>query len=759
MSKFEVKNSSKKYIELDVQGMTCASCARRIEKKLNKLDGVVASVNYATERASVHYDTPIETADLVSTVEAAGYSATVPSLETAQEHSAIDPSASLKQRVVVSTTLGIPVLLLAMIPALQFTNWQWASLTLAAPIVVWGGWPFHKAAFINLKHRATTMDTLVSVGTLAAFGWSLWALFFGDAGHPGMKMEWSLALERGRGINDIYLEVAAVVIVFLLAGRYFEASAKRKSGEAIKELGKLGAKDVSVLDDDNSERRIPIEQLTPGMKFVTRPGEKIATDGKIVSGTSALDNSLITGESVPVDVGPGDKVIGATINTYGRLVVEATRVGSETTLATMSKLVEAAQSGKAPVQRLADRISAVFVPVVILLAASTLAFWLIRGESAAFAFSAAVAVLIIACPCALGLATPTALLVGTGRGAQLGILINGPEVLEDTRRVNTILLDKTGTVTTGEMNVVDVVTAENVSRKELLEIASAIESSSEHPIARAIVRASPTSITETTDFKNHEGFGVSAVVNEREVIVGKLTLLENFSFHIDTSLRDAITQHQARGYTSVAVGWDKNAYGVIAIADSPKPESKEAIDALKRIGLHPILLTGDHEQAAKRVADEVGIDEVFADVLPAGKLEVVHKLQSQGQTVAMTGDGVNDAAALAAADLGIAMGTGTDVAIAASDLTVMGGNLRNAATAISLSRRTLKTIKMNLVWAFGYNVAAIPLAAAGLLNPLVAGAAMALSSIFVVTNSLRLRRFHDQRRSTNTRQSPTPLMG
>jgi Cu+-exporting ATPase len=745
LSPFELKTQ---HIELPIQGMTCASCAARIEKKLNKLDGVSASVNYATERATVEFDPSTSTADdLVAAVESAGYKAIVP--RPADEASSdettptLDATASLRQRLIISALLGLPVLALAMIPALQFENWQWASLTLAAPVVVWGGLPFHRAAFTNLRHRAATMDTLVSVGTISAFVWSLWALFIGEAGHPGMKMTWSFDLKQGSGAHDIYLEVAAVVIVFLLAGRYFEARAKKQSGAAIEALSKLGAKDVAVEGSDGSERRIAIDELRTGMRFIVRPGEKIATDGVVVSGSSAVDASLVTGESVPVDVNEGDAVIGATVNTNGRLIVEATRVGADTTLAAMARLVEAAQSGKAPVQRLADRVSAIFVPIVIAIALGTLAYWLITEAESTFAFGAAVAVLIVACPCALGLATPTALLVGTGRGAQLGILINGSEVLEDTRRIDTIVLDKTGTVTTGTMTMSAIDVIGETSQEDLLLMAAAVESASEHPVARAIASAGKENGTlpPVQSFLNHEGFGVEGVVSDTRVLVGKPSLLEDNGVVIGNKAVTTLERQRSSGHTSVLVAWDGQVRGVIGVADTVKPTSRQAIAALRKLGLEPILLTGDNAITAQRVGEEVDIDTVIADVLPADKLAVIQDLQSKGKTVAMVGDGVNDAAALTQADLGIAMGTGADVAIAASDLTIVGGDLRATADGIALSRRTLGTIKANLFWAFGYNVAALPLAAAGYLNPLIAGAAMALSSVFVVSNSLRLRRF------------------
>ena len=656
----------------------------------------------------------------------------------------------MRNRLIGATVLGVPVLLLSMINTLQFTNWQWLTLALAGPVVLWAGWPFHRAAWMNLRHGAASMDTLISVGTLAAFGWSVYALFWGAAGTPGMKMGFTLTLERGAGRNELYLEVACAVIVFILAGRYFEARAKRSSGAALRALLDLGAKDVAVLRD-GTEIRIPIAELAVGDRFVVRPGEKVATDGVIEEGSSAIDASLLTGEPVPVEVAPGDAVTGATVNAGGRLVVRATRIGADTALAQIARLVTDAQNGKAPVQRLADQISAVFVPIVIGLAIGTLGFWLGTGETAATAFTAAVAVLIIACPCALGLATPTALLVGTGRGAQLGILIKGPEVLESTRQIDTIVLDKTGTVTTGRMALVDVVTVDGTDPADALRLAGALEDASEHPIAHAIAtgareRLGPLPAVE--GFANVEGLGVHGVVNGHAVIVGRERLLADWAMPLTPPLVDAKARAEALGHTPVFVGWDGAIRAAIIVADTIKPTSPEAIRALRHLGLTPILLTGDNQRAAQAVADQVGIDTVIAEVLPADKVNVIRRLQADGNVVAMVGDGVNDAAALAQADLGIAMGTGTDVAIEASDLTLVNGDLRVAADAIRLSRRTLRTIKTNLFWAFGYNVAAIPLAAAGLLNPLIAGASMGLSSVFVVSNSLRLRRFRADRPSS-----------
>ncbi|MFF3779895.1 heavy metal translocating P-type ATPase [Streptomyces sp. NPDC001933] len=767
--------------ELTIGGMTCASCAARVEKKLNRMDGVTATVNYATEKAKVAFGPGTGLADLIATVEKTGYTAqpvhrpeppapapppaagtrtgtpadagagtgagteAEAEIETgAGEQQEADPAlASLRQRLIVSAVLAAPVVLLAMVPALQFDNWQWLSLTLAAPVVVWGALPFHRATWTNLRHGAATMDTLVSIGTLAAFGWSLWALFLGDAGMTGMRHGFDFTVSRDGASSTIYLEVAAGVVTFILLGRFLEARSKRKAGSALRALMHLGARDVAVLRD-GTEVRVPVARLTVGDRFVVRPGEKIATDGTVVEGVSAVDASMLTGESVPVEVGVGDPVTGATVNASGRLVVEATRIGADTQLARMAKLVEDAQNGKAEVQRLADRVSAVFVPVVLLISLVTLAGWLLVTDVTA-AFTAAVAVLIIACPCALGLATPTALMVGTGRGAQLGILIKGPEVLETTRRVDTIVLDKTGTVTTGRMTLLDVHTADNTTETDVLRLAGALEHASEHPIAQAVAAGAAertgTTLPTPEDFTNIAGLGVQGIVEGHAVLVGREQLLADAGIDVPGTLSGAVADAAAEGRTAVMVAWDGRARGVLAVADKIKESSAQAVAELRALGLHPVLLTGDNRAVADAVARAVGIDEVHAEVLPEEKVHVIERLQTRGRSVAMVGDGVNDAAALATADLGLAMGTGTDAAIEAADLTLVRGDLKVAADAIRLSRRTLTTIKGNLFWAFGYNAAALPLAAFGLLNPMIAGAAMAFSSVFVVTNSLRLRAF------------------
>jgi P-type Cu+ transporter len=711
------------HVELPITGMTCASCATRVERSLNEVDGVKATVNYATERATVDYDDAAVAAEqLVGAVEAAGYGALLPGAEHADER---DTALSLRRRLAVSAALSLPVLLLSMIPSLQFDGWEWVAFTLATPVVLWGALPFHVATWANLRHRAATMDTLISVGVLAAWGWSAYALFAPD--------------------TDMYFETASVITTLILAGRYLEARAKRSAGAALRALLELGAKDVALLDDTGLERPVPIERVMPGDRFVVRPGEKVATDGVVEEGSSAVDMSMLTGEPVPVEVRPGDDVAGATVNAGGRLVVRATRVGADTAVAQIARLVTEAQAGKAPAQRLADRISSVFVPVVIGLAVVTLAAWLALGGSASDAFTAAVAVLIIACPCALGLATPTALMVGTGRGAQLGLLIRGPEVLESTRGVDTVVLDKTGTVTTGRMSLVGLTLADGVDRDEALRLVGALESASEHPVARAIARAGPAAVPPVEGFANLAGLGAEGLVDGRAVIAGRPALLTERGIPLPPELAAARTAAEQRGETAVAAAWDGQARAVFVVADTVKPSSAAAVQELKELGLRPVLLTGDNEVTTRAVAAEVGVAEVFAEVLPSDKADVVSRLQEDGRVVAMVGDGVNDAPALAQADLGLALGTGTDVAIEASDLTLVSGDLRAAPDAIRLSRATLRTIKQNLAWAFGYNVAAIPLAAVGLLSPVIAAAAMALSSLSVVANALRLRRFSSAR--------------
>ncbi|MGY5533783.1 heavy metal translocating P-type ATPase [Streptomyces sp. C-3] len=745
-------------VELSVGGMTCASCAARVEKKLNRMPGVTATVNYATEKAKVAYEPGEElgVADLIATVVRTGYTAEEirpPEPEPAPEAPKDGAEASgapgedgteaLRQRFTVSAVLAAPVILLSMVPAFQFDHWQWLCLTLTAPVVVWGGLPFHRAAWTNLRHGATTMDTLVSVGTLAAFGWSLWALFLGHAGMPGMRHGFDLTASRADASSMIYLEVAAGVVTFLLLGRWLEARAKRRAGAALRALLELGAREATVVRDGR-EVRVPVARLVVGDRFTVRPGETIATDGRVLEGRSAVDTSLLTGESVPVDVAPGDQVTGATVNTGGRLTVEATRIGADTQLARMARLVEQAQNGKAAVQRLADRVSAVFVPVVLVLALGALVGWLLATDDATAAFTAAVAVLIIACPCALGLATPTALLVGTGRGAQLGILIRGPEVLENTRRVDTVVLDKTGTLTTGRMELTEVLPADDTGETELLRLAGALEHASEHPVARAVASAAEERhgpLPPVSGFASTSGLGVRGTVEGRQVAAGRPRLLAEAGMALPEELERALAAAEARGRTVVAVGWDGAVRGLLTLADALRETSAEAVRELRALGLTPVLLTGDNEAVAAEVARAVGIDRVVAGVLPEGKVAEVERLRAEGRTVAMVGDGVNDAAALATADLGLAMGTGTDAAIEAGDLTLVRGDLRAAGDAIRLSRRTLATIKGNLCWAFGYNVAALPLAAAGLLNPMIAGAAMAFSSVFVVTNSLRLKSF------------------
>ncbi|MEU1484087.1 heavy metal translocating P-type ATPase [Streptomyces sp. NPDC005752] len=743
-------------VELAIGGMTCASCAARIEKKLNRMEGVEATVNYATEKAGVAFADGVSVDDLIATVEATGYTARQPAPPRPGPAGADTPAGGpseeeradaelrpLRQRLVTAALLAAPVIAMAMVPALQFEYWQWLSLTLAAPVITYAAWPFHRAAWTNARHGAATMDTLISVGTSAAFLWSLWALFFGTAGIPGMTHPFEFTISRSDGAGNIYLEAAAGVTAFILAGRYFEARSKRKAGAALRALMELGAKEVTVLRE-GGETTLPTAALRVGDRFLVRPGEKIATDGTVVEGSSAVDVSMLTGESVPIEVAAGDAVTGATLNAGGRLVVEATRVGADTQLARMAALVEEAQNGKAAAQRLADRISAVFVPVVIGLALATLGFWLGSGAGLTAAFTAAVAVLIIACPCALGLATPTALLVGTGRGAQLGILIKGPEVLETTRRADTILLDKTGTVTTGRMTLLKVHTAGATDETEVLRLAGALEHSSEHPVARAVAEGAAGTVGTLPvpeDFANVPGLGVQGVVEGRAVLVGREKLLAEWAVELPQELRTAKDAAEREGKTVIAVAWDGEARAVLEVADAVKDTSAEAVGRLRGLGLTPVLLTGDNKAVAESVAAQVGIDEVIAEVMPQDKAEVVRKLQAEGRSVAMVGDGVNDAAALAQADLGLSMGTGTDAAIEAGDLTLVRGDLRVAADAIRLARRTLGTIRSNLFWAFAYNVAALPLAAAGLLNPMIAGAAMAFSSVFVVGNSLRLRGF------------------
>jgi P-type Cu+ transporter len=786
-------------VELVIGGMTCAACAHRVERKLNKLDGVSATVNYATEKARVDLPAGMDAAALVAQVEAAGYTARLPA--PPEDPGPADPARALRDRLLVSAALAVPVVAMAMVPALQFTYWQWISLSLAAPVVVWGAWPFHRAAATNLRHGAATMDTLVSVGTLAALGWSLYALLLGTAGVPGMTHPFSLT--AGGGADAIYLEVGAGVTVFILAGRYVEARSKRRAGAALRALLDLGAKDVTVLRradgllpaeaQDNAadgllpaeapdnaadglhpaeapdsaavEVRVPVAQLGVGDRFVVRPGETVAADGVVEVGRSAVDVSMLTGESLPAEIGPGDAVVGGCTNASGRLVVRATRVGSDTQLARMARLVEDAQNGKAAVQRLADRVSGVFVPVVIALAVATLGFWLGSGAGAATAFTAAVAVLIIACPCALGLATPTALLVGTGRGAQLGVLIKGPEVLESTRRVDTVVLDKTGTLTTGRMALLGVHPVEGGGEDEALRLAAAVEQASEHPVGRAVASAAQErfgALPEVAEFDSLPGLGVRGVVSElsgdiviaHAVLVGRPALLAEHGIALPAELELAVKEAQAVGRTAVTVAWDGEARAVLVVGDAVRPSSAEAVLRLRGLGLTPMLLTGDNADAARAVAARVGIADVIAEVRPQEKVATVRRLQGEGRVVAMVGDGVNDAAALAAADLGLAIGTGADAAIEASDLTLVRGDLLAAVDAIRLSRRTLAVIKGNLFWAFAYNVAAVPLAAAGLLNPMIAGAAMAFSSVFVVTNSLRLRTFRGAMRDSDTVVAP-----
>jgi Cu+-exporting ATPase len=728
-------------VELDVSGMTCASCAARIEKKLNQMEGVSATVNYATERATVQFGAATTPEALIATIERTGYGATRPA------DSERDPDhelAVLRRRMIVSAVLSAPVIVLAMVPAWQFPWWQWICLLLTLPVVCWAGWPFHRTAARNLVQGSASMDTLISLGTLAAAGWSVYALGSGAAGEIGYTHPFEFRLERHSATANIYLEAAVGITTFLLVGRYLEARAKRRSGAALRSLLSLTPARVAVLRD-GSEALLDIAALHVGDRFVVGPGSAVATDGKVVSGLSAVDASSVTGESVPVEVGPGDTVVGGVINTHGRLVVEATRVGADTQLAQLTRMVEAAQSGKAAVQRLADRVAAVFVPVVIALAVATLGFWLGQGADTSFAFTAAVSVLIIACPCALGLATPTALLVGTGRGAQLGIVIKGPEALEAARPIDVVVLDKTGTVTEGRMGVVGVMADSEVDRAEVVRLAGAAESGSNHPIAQAVAAYARAAgpLPTVTRLADRPGFGLVAELtgSDRSVVAGRLELLETEGFEVGAKLRDAYAAEQRQGRTPLLVGWEGAARGLLAVSDTVKPTSADAVQAFRTMGLRPVLLTGDHEAAAYAVARQVGIDEVMAEVLPADKAIAIRRRQESGQRVAMVGDGVNDAAALAQADLGIAIGGGSDAAIAASDLTLVRGDLRLAADGLRLARATLRTIRGNMGWAFAYNLAALPLAVAGLLNPMLAGAAMALSSLFVVGNSLRLLRF------------------
>lgn len=746
-------------IDLSISGMTCSSCANRIERALNKIDGVQANVNYATEKAHIQYPSEINPAKFIDTISNSGYEARLPVLDNSHSDTEIGDMETkdqqlhtLRKRVIISALLSTPVIALSMIPALQFDNWQWLCLTLSAPVIIWGGYPFHVSAWKNLKYGAATMDTLISLGTLSAFVWSLYALFLGSAGEAGMKHSFDFSLTYSSGSNNIYLEVGVGVITFILLGKYLELRSKRSAGQALNALIELGAKEVAVLRDD-AEKLISIDELAVGDLFVVRPGEKIATDGIVRQGTSAVDVSMITGETVPIEVEPGHDVIGATLNKQGRLIVETTKVGTDTRLAQITKLVEQAQSGKAKIQRLADKVSAIFVPIVIVLAFATFGFWMGATNNPDMAFTAAVAVLIIACPCALGLATPTALLVGTGRGAQLGILIKGPEVLEISHDIDTIVLDKTGTVTTGEMTLIEVIEAPGQDSQKLLAIAGALEAASEHPIAQAIAakaREEYAELAQVLHFTNFQGLGVTGTVEYDEqsydVTVGRPQHLKQQGIELSGSLLDSFQELTTIGNTVVAVGWDSQVRGLLVVADTLKPTSIQAIKELKRLGLNPILLTGDNKNVAQSIANDVGIDtsDVFAEVLPEDKLSTIKQLQAKGHKVAMVGDGINDAAALAQADLGLAMGTGTDVAIHSADITLIKSDLLAVVDAIRLSRKTLRTIKGNLFWAFAYNVISLPLAGAGLLNPMIAGAAMALSSLFVVSNSLRLRSFSNQ---------------
>jgi len=742
-------------VELDITGMTCSSCANRIERKLNKLPGVEASVNYATEKARVRAPEGTDPEQFLETVKAAGYSAIIPApiTETAEAGApakVADRADALLRRLLISLALTVPVVLMSMIPALQFTYWQWLALTLAAPVAVWGAWPFHRAAAVNARHGAATMDTLISLGVIAAFGWSLYALFFGGAGEAGMHMTMTFFGTPHGGSSEIYLEVAAAVTVFILLGKYIEARASRESGAALRALLELGAKDATVLRG-SVEQRVAVSALVVGDHVVVRPGEKIASDGLIIEGNSAVDASMLTGESVPVEVGPDDRVAGATLNVGGRLLVEITRVGRDTELARLGRLVEEAQTGKADIQRLADRVSAIFVPVVLGLAVVAFVGWMIAGGPIELAFTAAVTTLVIACPCALGLATPTALLVGTGRGSQLGILISGPQVLEQTRSVDTIVLDKTGTVTTGEMRLSAIEVLDGENEADVMARGAAVEAGSEHPVGRAVVAAAAQrglDLPAATDFAAHAGSGVQATIDGTVVLVGRASwLTTDQNVTVSDAALTLVSNAEAAGSTAMVVAWDGQARGVLVVGDTIKESSADAIAEFMRLGLRPVLLTGDNAGAAASVASVVGITDVHAGISPQGKLDVIRQLQADGRVVAMVGDGVNDSAALAAADLGIAMGGGTDAAIAASDITVVSGDLMVVADAVRLAKRTLGIIRGNLFWAFAYNVAALPIAMLGLLNPLIAGAAMAFSSVFVVMNSLRLRGFKGSART------------
>jgi Cu+-exporting ATPase len=736
-------------VELEITGMTCSSCANRIERKLNKIPGVEASVNYATEKARVRAPEGANHEQFIEAVKAAGYSAVIPqpiteSADANRGAKGDDRTQQLLRRLLISTALTVPVVLMSMIPALQFTYWQWLALTLASPVAVWGAWPFHRAAATNARHFAATMDTLISLGVLAAFGWSLYALFLGGAGEAGMTMTMTFFGTPHGGSSEIYLEVAAAVTVFILLGKYIEARASRESGAALRALLELGAKDATVLRG-GTEERVAVSSLQVGDRVVVRPGEKIASDGLVIEGNSAVDESMLTGESIPVEVRADSRVTGATLNVGGRLVVEITRIGSDTELARLGRLVEDAQTGKAAIQRLADRVSAIFVPVVLGLAVIAFVGWILVGGPIELAFTAAVTTLVIACPCALGLATPTALLVGTGRGSQLGILISGPQVLEQTRAVDTIVLDKTGTVTTGEMRLSNIEALDGENEETVLARAAAVEAGSEHPIGRAVVAAAAQrgiTLPVVSDFAAHPGSGVRATIDGTTVLVGRATwLATEYSVTVSDAALTAVANAEAAGSTAMVIAWDGHVRGVLIVGDTVKASSAAAVAEFIRLGLRPVLLTGDNAGAAASVATAVGITDVHASITPQGKLDVIRRLQAEGRVVAMVGDGVNDSAALAAADLGIAMGAGTDAAIAASDITVVSGDLIVVADAVRLARRTLGIIRGNLFWAFAYNVAALPIAMLGLLNPLIAGAAMAFSSVFVVMNSLRLRRF------------------